>query len=162
MSDVNFDAKAMEITLVPFGTEDARKAGKDAKRVFTVYADYGNVKTRIVQGIVDRIGGKTVYLETWKDGKRKSVLPIPGSRGSKFNGPGTCESVLAKAANFIAVAAAHGLDATAMGSERVRWEIGFSTVRRNIRDAGDSDPSVMPEVAKSAGAPADKVLRKEF
>ena len=91
---IDFTANELEVTLIPYGRTEARKAGGDVRRRFTVHPQFGNPKTRFVQGIADKIGGRVIYLEAWANGHVVHTRPVPRTRGSHANGAGIREGEL--------------------------------------------------------------------
>lgn len=154
---IDFTANELEVTLVPYGRTEARKAGGDVKRRFTVHPQFGNPKTRFVQGIADKVGGMILYLETWTGGHVVNVLPVPRTRGSHANGSGEGEGELQYAANFAANAAARGYDVIAVGSGRIRWQVMAKSNQHSTRDAGDVDSAAVAPTPRQDGP-----FRKEF
>ena len=154
---IDFTANELEVTLVPYGQTEARKAGGDVRRRFTVHPQFGNPKTRFVQGIADKVGGKIRYLEAWAGGHAVNTLPVPRTRGTRANGPGTREGDLRYAADFAASAAARGYDVIAIGSGRILWQVTTKSNSHSTRDAGDVNTvEVRPDTRQ------DGPLRKEF
>ena len=92
------------MTLTPW--RRPRTADGGAKRGFCVHSDYGNPKTRFMQGIADKVGGPVIYLEY--------------------------------ASDFVNEAMVRGIAVTAMGSSRVRYEIGVRCTGGSRDDAADA------------------------
>ena len=154
---IDFTANELEVTLVPYGRTEARKAGGDVRRRFTVHPQFGSPKTRFVQGIADKVGERILYLEAWAGGHVVNTLPVPRTRGSHANGSGKREGELQYAADFAAGAVVRGYDVIAVGSGRVRWQVTAKSNPHSTRDAGDVNTvEVRPDTRQ------DGPLRKEF
>lgn len=154
---IDFTANELEVTLIPYGRTEARKAGGDVRRRFTVHPQFGNPKTRFVQGIADKIGGRVIYLEAWAGGHVVNTLPVPRTRGSHANGTGIREGELRYAADFAANAVVLGYDVIAVGSGRIRWQVTAKSHQHSTRDAGDVNATEVRLVPRQ-----DSPLRKEF
>ena len=155
---IDFTAKELEVTLVPFGKDSIRRAGRGLVRHFTVHPEFGNPKTRFVQGVADKVGGRILYLEAWLPGGNEAtnVLAVPMTRGSSMNGGGTSEGELRYAADFAANTVRLGGSAVAVGQGRTRWLITTKAREHSTRDANDIDQAAV-ESADGKGP-----FRKEF
>ena len=127
------------------------------RRSFTVHPQFGNPRTRFVQGIADKVGGRILYLEAWAGGHVVDTLPVPRTRGSRANGSGTKEGDLRYAADFAASAMVRGYDVIAVGSGRILWQVTTRSNPHSTMDAGDVyTVEVRPDTRQ------DGPLRKEF
>lgn len=125
------------MTLTPW--RRPRTADGGAKRGFCVHSDYGNPKTRFMQGIADKVGGPVIYLEAWRPGEDRPSMCVPVAefRGISANG-GSGEGNLRYASDFVNEAMVRGVAVTAMGSSRVRYEIGVRCTGGSRDDAADA------------------------
>lgn len=125
------------MTLTPW--RRPRTADGGAKRGFCVHSDYGNPKTRFMQGIADKVGGPVIYLEAWRPGEDRPSMCVPVA---EFRGPGangsSGEGNLRYASDFVNEAMVRGIAVTAMGASRVRYEIGVRCTGGSRDDAADA------------------------
>lgn len=143
------------MTLTPW--RRPRTADGGAKRGFCVHSDYGNPKTRFMQGIADKVGGPVIYLEAWRPGEDRPSMCVPVAefRGTSANG-GSGEGNLRYASDFVNEAMVHGMAVTAMGSSRVRYEIGVRCTGGSRDDAADAS------AANSRPLAPEGALRRAF
>lgn len=134
---IDFNALEISVTLTPW--RRPRTADGGAKRGFVVHSDYGNPKTRFMQGIADKVGGPVIYLEAWRPGEDRPSMCVPVAefRGTSANG-GSGEGNLRYASDFVNEAMVRGAAVTAMGSSRVRYEIGVRCTGGSRDDAADA------------------------
>ena len=134
---IDFSALEISVTLTPW--RRPRTADVGAKRGFCVHSDYGNPKTRFMQGIADKVGGPVIYLEAWRPGEDRPSMCVPVAefRGVSANG-GSGEGNLRYASDFVNEAMVRGDAVTAMGSSRVRYEIGVRCTGGSRDDAADA------------------------
>lgn len=160
---IDFDAEEITVTL----TEDrGRQEGFAARRpgkpmAFTVATRFGAARTRLAQGIVERMGGGIAYIEA-SGGAAGSVartLVVPPARMGSLAGDGHNEGALKSAADFVKAAMAKGRRVVVYGAARVRWVLSAESgrSRENLRDSETSTEVV----ARRAGKPPTR-LRKEF
>ena len=143
------------MTLTPRGRP--RTADGGANRRFCVHSDYGNPKTRFMQGIADKVGGPVIYLEAWRPGEDRPLMCVPVA---EFRGPGangnSGEGNLRYASDFVREATALGLAVTATGSSRIRYEIGVRCTGGSRDDAADAS------AANSRPPAPEGALRRSF
>ena len=148
---IDFSALEISVTLTPWRRP---RTADGAKRGFVVHSDYGNPKTRFMQGIADKVGGPVIYLEAWRPGEDRPSMCVPVAefRGTSANG-GSGEGNLRYASDFVNEAMVRGIAVTAMGSSRVRYEIGVRCTGGSRDDAADASaangrpPAPAPEGA---------------
>ena len=143
------------MTLTPW--RRPRTADGGAKRGFCVHSDYGSPKTRFMQGIADKVGGPVIYLEAWRPGEDRPSMCVPVAefRGPSANG-GFGEGNLRYASDFVNEAMVRGIAVTAMGSSRVRYEIGVRCTGGSRDDAADAS------AANSRPPAPEGALRRAF
>lgn len=92
-----------------------------------------------MQGIADKVGGPVIYLEAWRPGEDhpSMCVPVAEFRGLNANG-GSGEGNLRYASDFVNEAMVRGAAVTAMGSSRVRYEIGVRCTGGSRDDAADA------------------------
>lgn len=146
------------MTLTPW--RRPRTADGSAKRGFCVHSDYGNPKTRFMQGIADKVGGPVIYLEAWNPGEDRPSMCVPVAefRGTSANG-GSGEGNLRYASDFVNEAMVSGAAVTAMGSSRVRYEIG---VRCTGGSRDSRDDAADASAANSRPPAPEGALRRAF
>lgn len=160
---LDFDAEEITVTL----TEDrgrqegfaTRKPGKPM--TFTVATRFGAAKTRLVQGLVERMGGGLVYVEAsgGAEGAAVRTLVVPPSRVGPMAGDGHNEGYIRLAADFVKAAMTKGRKVVVYGAARVRWVVSVDCgrSRENLRDSETS-----AEVAARRAGTSPLRLRKEF
>lgn len=160
---IDFDAEEITVTL----TEDrgrqegfaTRKPGKPM--TFTVATRFGAARTRLAQGLVERMGGGLTYIEAsgGAAGYVVRTLVVPPARVGTLAGDGHNEGALRSAADFVKAAMAQGRKVVVYGSARVRWVLSAESGRscENLRDSEASTDVA----ARRAGRPQTR-LRKEF
>lgn len=160
---LDFDAEEITVTL----TEDrgrqegfaTRKPGKPME--FTVATRFGAAGTRLVQGLVERMGGGLTYIEAsgGAAGAAVRTLVVPPARTGVLAGDGRSEGALKSAADFVKAAMATGRKVTVYGAARERWALSAESgrSRENLRDSEASTEMA----GRRAGKPPAR-LRKEF
>lgn len=160
---IDFDAEEITVTL----TEDrGRQEGFATRRpgkpmTFTVATRFGAARTRLVQGLVERMGGGLTYIEAsgGAAGAAVRTLVVPPARTGSLAGDGRNEGALKSAADFVKAAMAKGRKVVVYGSARERWEVSAECgrSRENLRDSEAST-----EVATRRAGRSPTRLRKEF
>ena len=124
------------MTLTPW--RRPRTADGENRR-FCVHSDYGNPKTRFMQGIADKVGGPVIYLEARRPGEDRPSMCVPVAEFRGLNANGVSgEGNLRYASDFVNEAMARGMSVTAMGSSRIRYEIGVRCTGGSRDDAADA------------------------
>lgn len=159
---LDFDAEEIAVTL----TEDrGRQEGFATRRpgkpmTFTVATRFGAARTRLVQGLVERMGGGIAYIEASGGAAGAArTLVVPPARTGALAGDGHNEGALKSAADFVKAAMAKGRKVVVYGAARVRWVLSAESgrSRENLRDSETNT-----EVAARRVGKAPTRLRKEF
>lgn len=113
-----------------------------------------------MQGVADKVGGPVIYLEAWRPGEDRPSMCVPVAefRGTSANG-GSGEGNLRYASDFVNEAMARGIAVTAMGSSRVRYEIG---VRCTGGSRDSRDDAADASAANSRPPAPEGALRRAF
>ena len=116
MKIIDWTASELKIHMTPIGQPLGRKP-----QTSSVFSEYGDVKSRLIQAIADMVDGDTVYFDACDKKGVLQTIPIIGWRN------GDISAYLVNAATFLDAAALKNLDVIVYGATRARWLLSIDS-----------------------------------